>query len=172
MSAMDKVFPATILLISATVSLQFGVREKIFIFLMAGFLALASYTDIRELKIPNKLNLAFSLTMTFAGLLLDFLGSSGNFPRGLALGALSFLTFMAMHLIYPAGLGMGDVKLAFGIGFCLGWFSFAALVSGFLAALLLNGVISVILLLFSSKQVSPFAPALGAGSLIGLTYTL
>ncbi len=159
--------------------------------LAAVFLALASYTDITSYKIPNRLNLAFALTMLSVGLLLG----PENFPRALAAGAASFAIFLVLHLAHPSGLGMGDVKLAFGLGFCLGWFSLAAVGAGFFTALLINAFGALTLLLlsalsaffalfsdpapFSEKEKSPpapkalpFAPALGAGSLAGLAFIL
>ena len=50
------------------------------------------------------------------------------------LGAASFLFVAA--LAYPAGMGMGDVKLALLLGAMLGRTSRSALMVGFLAALL------------------------------------
>ncbi|HEY7019423.1 MAG TPA: prepilin peptidase [Gaiellaceae bacterium] len=83
-----------------------------------------------------------------------------------ALGASGFL--LAAALAYPAGMGMGDVKLALLLGAMLGRLVAVGLMVGMVAAL----VPSVILLArhgsAARKMGIPFAPFLALGALIAL----
>jgi leader peptidase (prepilin peptidase)/N-methyltransferase len=83
-----------------------------------------------------------------------------------ALGA-SFFLFLAV-LAYPAGMGMGDVKLALLMGAALGKLVTVALMLGMLAAL----VPGIYLLArhgqAARKMAIPFAPFLALGSIVAL----
>ena len=85
-----------------------------------------------------------------------------------ALGASGFL-FVAF-LVYPAGMGMGDVRLAFLMGAMLGRTVPVALMVGMVAAL----VPSVVLLArhgsAARKMGIPFAPFLAFGALVALFF--
>jgi leader peptidase (prepilin peptidase)/N-methyltransferase len=82
------------------------------------------------------------------------------------LGASLFL-FVAL-LVYPKGMGMGDVKLALMLGFMLGWNVGAGLMIGMLAAL----VPAVVLLARHGAQARkmkiPFGPFLAFGAIVAL----
>ena len=80
------------------------------------------------------------------------------------------LFFLVIQLAYPAGLGMGDVKLALLLGAALGWSVLAALFLGTVAA----GLVSAGLLLTrgaqARKQAIPLGPFLAAGALVVLLF--
>lgn len=69
-----------------------------------------SVIDLREHRLPN------ALTLTGAAVILAACAGCGRGPTGLlgavALGGL----YLVVHLVAPAGLGGGDVKLAVGLG--------------------------------------------------------
>ncbi len=83
-----------------------------------------------------------------------------------ALGASGFLLMLA--LVYPGGMGMGDVKLALLMGAALGRMVPVALFAGMFFAL----VPSIVLLVRhgskARKMKIPFAPFLALGSLVAL----
>ena len=67
----------------------------------------------------------------------------------------------SLLVVYPRGMGFGDVKLAGVLGLYLGWFGWGALVVGWFAAFLLGGLFSVGLLLAGRagrKSGIPFGP--------------
>ena len=76
------------------------------------------------------------------------------------------LFFLVVALVYPGGLGMGDVKLALLIGAALGWAVIAALFVGTLAA----GVFAAIMLFkegsSARKRAIPLGPFLAGGAII------
>ncbi|MBO3085548.1 prepilin peptidase [Cellulomonas fengjieae] len=89
-----------------------------------------------------------------------------------ALGAaILFAVYFVLIIVYPKGMGFGDVKLAGVLGLYLGWVGWDALVVGWFAAFLLGGVFSVGLLLTRrAKRGSgiPFGPWMLAGAAVGL----
>lgn len=88
----------------------------------------------------------------------------------LAGGAIGFGLLFLIALIYPAGMGMGDVKLAAFIGLIVGFPAiFAALLISFVA----GGVIGGGLLLSGlkgRKDLIPFAPFLVMGGMVAMLY--
>jgi leader peptidase (prepilin peptidase) / N-methyltransferase len=83
-----------------------------------------------------------------------------------ALGASLFL-FLAL-LAYPAGMGMGDVKLALLMGAALGKLVTVALMVGMLAALLPGLYLLARHGSAARKMAIPFAPFLALGSIVAL----
>jgi len=87
--------------------------------------------------------------------------------RGLAAMAVGAGVFLVIALIYPAGMGMGDVKLAGLIGLFVGYASWSYLVAAFFLAFLAGAVVGVALMVGGKagrKTAIPFGPfrALGA----------
>lgn len=86
----------------------------------------------------------------------------------LAMGGFYFL----MWLVYPAGLGYGDVRLAGLLGLALGYLGWAELVAGMYAGLALGALGGVLLAV--AKEVEgrryPFGPFMLLGALAGLLW--
>lgn len=115
--------------------------------------------------IPNVL----SATGAVAALALVLAFQSDDLTEHLiaALGAGGF--FLIAALVYPAGMGMGDVKLAFVMGLFLG----RAVVPAIFAALIAGSVVGAIVIARlgaaeGRKKGIPFGPWLALGSLVGL----
>ncbi|MBI9115355.1 prepilin peptidase [Sanguibacter sp. YZGR15] len=86
-------------------------------------------------------------------------------------GAALLLAYFLMVLAYPAGMGLGDVKLAGIIGAYLAWAGWGQFAVGAFAAFILGGAYSVGLLLArkaNRKSGVPFGPWMIAGALLGL----
>ena len=74
-------------------------------------------------------------------------------------------------LAFPAGLGMGDVKLAGPLGAYLGWLGATAFVAGLMAAWLLAAVTGLGLIAAgraSRKTQFPFGPFMIAGAFLAI----
>ena len=88
------------------------------------------------------------------------------------IGCAALLAFFgSLVLIYPAGMGLGDVKLAGVIGLVLGYLSWAALVTGAFLGFLLGAVVGVAVIATgrgSRKSAVPFGPFMIAGALLAL----
>jgi leader peptidase (prepilin peptidase) / N-methyltransferase len=82
------------------------------------------------------------------------------------LGASLFLFVAA--LAYPRGMGMGDVKLALLLGFCVGRSVPVALFTGMVAALVPSAVLFARHGSAARKMAIPFAPFLALGGVLAL----
>jgi leader peptidase (prepilin peptidase)/N-methyltransferase len=153
---------ATALLIAGCV-LAFGLSGRMVVaaFFCAVLVAISAI-DLTHRIIPNRIVLPAFLVVLAAQTLLE---PSPEWALA-ALGASGFL-FLAV-LIHPAGMGMGDVKLALLMGAMLGRTVPVALMLGMLAAL----VPAVFLLARhgskARKMGIPFGPFLALGSVIAL----
>ena len=78
--------------------------------------------------------------------------------------------FLVLALVYPAGLGMGDVKLAAFLGAWLGWDAFVGLFVGTLLGMLPALVILVSRGSAGRRTTLPYVPALAAGAVVGLFF--
>jgi leader peptidase (prepilin peptidase) / N-methyltransferase len=153
---------ATALLVAACV-LTFGLsgRAAIASFFCAVLVAVTA-TDLTHRIVPNRIVVPAAALVLFAQTALR---PSPEWALG-AFGAALFL-FVAV-LAYPAGMGMGDVKLALLLGAALGRTVPVALLSGMIFAL----VPSLFLLArhgsAARKMAIPFAPFLALGSVLAL----
>jgi leader peptidase (prepilin peptidase)/N-methyltransferase len=112
----------------------------------------AAYTDARELRLPDELTYALAATTTVAVLVLHATGVGDGALRAVLCGAGYSLALLLVALLAPTGgrraaeagsvrtstapaLGLGDIKLAVGLGVALGWTSVTAVTAAvFLAA--------------------------------------
>lgn len=88
-------------------------------------------------------------------------------------GAALFTFYLILALIYPAGMGFGDVKLAGTIGLFLAYLGWGSLIVGAFAAFLLGGLFSLALVLTRNatrKTGIPFGPWMLAGAWVGIFF--
>ena len=84
-------------------------------------------------------------------------------------GLLAF--YLAAALVHPAGMGLGDVKLAGVLGMVLAWFGWGAFAVGAFAAFLLGGGCAVTLVVLGRAGRGsgiPFGPWMLAGAFAGI----
>jgi leader peptidase (prepilin peptidase)/N-methyltransferase len=87
--------------------------------------------------------------------------------RILAGGAVLWLFYFVLRLVYPPGMGFGDVKLAGVLGMYLGYLGWGHVFAGTFAAFLLGGLWSIALLAArrgTLKSAIPFGPFMLAGA--------
>jgi leader peptidase (prepilin peptidase)/N-methyltransferase len=130
--------------------------------LFCAVLVAVSAIDLEHRIIPNRIVLPATVVVLVANTTRDL---SPEWTIA-ALGASGFL--LAAALAYPAGMGMGDVKLALLMGAALGKTVPVALMGGMLAAMIPG------LFLFARhgskarKMGIPFGPFLAIGSVVAL----
>lgn len=136
------------------------------------FLSIMIVIDLRELRIPDKLTAPGALAaapLLAVSLLSDW--SDISLLRAL-LGALAMGGFyLVLFLIYPPGMGFGDVKLAPIIGAQLAFFGWIPLIRGVIAAYFIAGPVAILLLVFGRakrKTGFPFGPFMAAGAIAAL----
>ena len=142
-----------------------------FLYLAAVSVALA-LIDLDVHKLPNAIVLPAyavgAVLLTSASVL------SGEYSvllrAGIAMAAL-FLAYFLMAFVYPAGMGLGDVKLAGVLGLYLGWVGWGAVIIGALGAFILGGVYAFVLILgrrANRKSGIPFGPWMLVGAWLGI----
>ena len=127
----------------AAVMARFGLNPQTpaFCYLAAAGVPLA-FADVREHRLPNALTLpSYPASLLLLGVAAPFVpGGTGRFVHALIGMAVAVVLFLLLLLASPAGLGMGDVKLAGPLGAYLGWLGATAFAAGLMAAWLLAAV--------------------------------
>ena len=98
-------------------------------------------------------------------------GDWPRFARACAAAAVLFAVHLVLALLAPAGLGMGDVKLAAVLGLALGWVSWRAVVLGGAAGFVVQAVVALVLLAAGRVRRGgelPFGPSMLVGAVIAL----
>lgn len=132
-------------------------------------------TDLREHRLPNR----WTLRLAVGGFLAMTGGSAvagrWDLVASTVLGGLGYATAMLLlHVLSRGGLGMGDVKLAVGLGTYAGMGGSAAIVAAALLAVLLGGLAAVVLVVLrraTRRTALPFGPAMVAGAVVVLGLT-
>jgi leader peptidase (prepilin peptidase)/N-methyltransferase len=141
-------------------ALGFTAHAAIAAFLLAVMAVLAAI-DVERRVLPNRIVLPAVAVVLAAQLAL--------FPEHAAawiLGAfLAALVVLAAHVAYPAGMGMGDVKVALLLGAALGAAVAVALVAAVVAAALAG---AFMLARHGPKSTLPFGPFLAVGAAVAV----
>lgn len=145
--------------------------------------------DVRHHLLPNRIvfpSYAVAGTLLLAAALVHVVGGSGALqgtPDGgaellgvpalriLAGGAVLWVFYFVLRLVYPPGMGFGDVKLAGVLGMYLGYLGWAHVFAGTFAAFLLGGLWSLALLAArrgTLKSAIPFGPFMLAGAVAAM----
>ncbi|TFC91456.1 A24 family peptidase [Cryobacterium sp. TMT4-31] len=151
--------------------LAFGLTLIAFLYLAAVSVALAMI-DLDTHTLPNRIVLPAyivgSALLTSAAILSD---QSQRLIPAAAGCVVLFSLYLLMALLYPGGMGLGDVKLAGVLGLYLGWLGWDALAVGAFGAFLLGGLFSLVLILTRKANRDsgiPFGPWMLAGAWLGI----
>jgi leader peptidase (prepilin peptidase) / N-methyltransferase len=157
--------------VAAAMWLRFGASPELpaFCYLAVAGVPLA-FIDARYRRLPDLLTLpSYPVSIAALGVGAIFTSSGGrHFSYGLIGMAAVWLFFVLQVLIYPAGMGWGDVKLSGLIGLYLGWFGAGAVLAGLLGGYLLAAVTGIGLIVTgraTRKSHLPFGPFMLAGAL-------
>ncbi|TFD71891.1 A24 family peptidase [Cryobacterium sp. Hb1] len=144
-----------------------------FLYLAAISVALAMI-DLDTHTLPNKILLpaypVAAVLLTAAALLA---GEPGRVLTALIGAAALFGLYLALALISPGGMGLGDVKLAGLLGLYLGYLGWGPLIVGAFGAFLLGGVFGLVLLATrKAKRRSgiPFGPWMLLAAWLGVFF--
>jgi leader peptidase (prepilin peptidase)/N-methyltransferase len=125
----------------------------------------AALIDLEHRIIPNKLTALGAVLALLIGLALDPAGEPERLIAGAAAGGFLLLAALA----YPAGMGMGDVKLAAVLGLLLG----RAVAPALLVALLCGVLVGAAIIAHKGaregrRTAVPFGPFLALGALVAV----
>lgn len=158
-------------LVSTTAAV--AVTLTAFLYLAAVTVALAMI-DLDTHSLPNRIVLpAYPVAAILLTVTAFLAGDPGRLLASLIGAAVLFGFYLLMALAYPAGMGLGDVKLAGVLGLYLGWLGWAPLIVGAFSAFLLGGLFALVLLITrraNRKSGIPFGPWMLAGAWLGIFY--
>jgi leader peptidase (prepilin peptidase)/N-methyltransferase len=131
-----------------------------------------AFIDVAVHRLPDPLTAAaFAGTLALLGVAALVGHQPGHLGRA-AIGAVALACFyLALAVIRPGALGLGDAKLAASAGAVLGWISWQALLSGTFAAFALAGVYGgTLLALHRATRTSrlPLGPFIILGTLAAI----
>ena len=146
---------------------QLGLSVHAFAFaLLVAALLIVSFIDLAHMIIPD----AVTLPGIGVGIAISLLPSSIGFANAVAGACLGGGIFLLITLLYPAGMGGGDVKLIAMIGAFVGW-------QAVLAAIILGafcgaacGLSLILLGLKGRRDPVPFGPFLAAGGIAAMLW--
>jgi leader peptidase (prepilin peptidase)/N-methyltransferase len=130
----------------------------------AAMLIAVANIDLEHHIVPNRILAPLAVWAVVASAIVQ----PGKLPELLIAGASAFTLLLVAALIHPAGMGMGDVKLAGVMGLYLG----LSIAPGLLIAFLAGSVVGIGIMLRHGaegrKRGVPFAPFLALGGLVAL----
>ena len=149
----------------AVVALVNGVDERLALSLpFVAMLMAVSAIDLDHRIIPNRILAPAAVYAVAAAAVV----APGELPELLAAGGGAFAFMLATALLYPAGMGMGDVKLAGVMGLYLG----VSVIPALLVAFVAGAVVGVAMLVrdgaAARKKGVPFGPFMALGGIVGL----
>jgi leader peptidase (prepilin peptidase)/N-methyltransferase len=144
-------------------------------YLWVGALGVAmAYVDLREHRLPDPLTAA---ALVGGGSLLAVAaaatGAWGAYGRAWLAAMAMFAAFLALALLRPADLGLGDVKLAGVLGLVLGWQGWGFVLVGAFLGFLFGGLTGVGLMLVrraGRRSSIPFGPFMLLGALVAVAW--
>jgi len=138
--------------------------DTLLIVFVIAVLAVLSWRDLRARVIPNRIVLPAWTIVLVSQVVLH----PGHWDEWLIASGVAAAVFFVPALVYPEGLGMGDVKLVGLIGAALGY----AVLNGLLVGTALAGLFAAALLLrygSGARRVTfPYGPFLAAGAVVVL----
>jgi leader peptidase (prepilin peptidase) / N-methyltransferase len=130
---------------------------------IASLIALAGI-DLDHRLLPNKI----VYPMAAYGLGISLVVATGDFPEHVIAGVGAFAFLLIAVLAYPAGMGMGDVKLGGTMGLYLGVAVIPALLAAFLTGTLFGLAVIAREGAAARKKAVPFGVFLAIGGLVGV----
>jgi leader peptidase (prepilin peptidase) / N-methyltransferase len=128
--------------------------------------------DVVEHRLPNSVLLPALGATSVLLILASALGGDWIRVAWAAAGlAAMFGLYLAIALLVPAAMGMGDVKLAALIGLTLGWFGWEVWTAGLLAGFVIGGLWASVALVTGRSGLRgsvPFGPSMLAGAILAL----
>ena len=151
----------------ALVALARGPQIELLVDLpFAAILIAVAGIDLDHRIIPNKIVVPAAVW----GLIGTILFRPDNIDDSLIAGGIAFVALFAAALAYPAGMGMGDVKLAGVMGLYLG----SSVAPAMLAAFLVGSIVGIAIIAREGRDARkkgvPFGPFLALGGLVGILW--
>jgi leader peptidase (prepilin peptidase)/N-methyltransferase len=122
------------------------------------WMAALSHYDVRQRLLPNRLTIPGFAAITLAAV------DAGHGRTALAGAAVLATVYLLVHLLAPAAMGAGDVKLALGMGALTGCFGADVWLLAAIGAPLLTVVIGTAARIIWSARTVPHGPSMCVAS--------
>ncbi|MFI2257933.1 prepilin peptidase [Streptomyces tubercidicus] len=160
-------------LVCAALAAATGPRPELVAWLvMTPVAVLLAAVDQRVRRLPDVLTLPLAAAgAVLLGLVGRLTGETAAWRRALLGGLLLGAFYLVLYLANPRGIGLGDVKLAVGLGIALGWYGWRTLVTGGAAGVLIGALYGAGLLLIrrgARDTAMPLGPFMIIGAFCGL----
>ncbi|WP_405792816.1 prepilin peptidase [Streptomyces sp. NBC_00029] len=159
--------------VCALLAAAVGARPELVAYVgLAPLLVLLALVDRTVHRLPDVLTLPLAAAVAaLLGAAALAPGSAGSWRLALLGGGALGAAYLLLHLINPAGMGFGDVKLALSLGVALGWYGWGVWSAGALLGLLYGALYGLHLVLRGPEmrhQGYAFGPFMAAGALTGV----
>jgi leader peptidase (prepilin peptidase)/N-methyltransferase len=169
-------YPAVELLTAAVfvvLALRIGLDAALPAFLYLGAVGVAlALIDVDVKRLPNAIVLpSYVVAVVLLGVAAFAHGEWSNLVRALLGMAALFAFYFLLVLVYPSGMGFGDVKLAGVLGLYLGYLGWAEVIAGGFLGFLFGGIVGGGLMMLRKagrKSQIPFGPFMLAGALVAI----
>ncbi|MEX5258791.1 A24 family peptidase [Kocuria sp. CPCC 205263] len=143
-------------------------------FFFVAFAVVLTVIDLRHHLLPNAVVLpALGVGFVLLGVAATGENAWGALLRAVLGAPVLFVLYLALALISPAGLGMGDVKLAAVLGLFLGYQGWVALLVGALLASIFGAIVGLVMLTSRRgglRSDIPFGPSMLTGALVAVVW--
>ncbi|MFJ3515460.1 prepilin peptidase [Streptomyces sp. NPDC090131] len=159
--------------VCALLAAAVGARPELVAYVgLAPLLVLLALVDRTVHRLPDVLTLPLAAAVAaLLGAAALAPGSAGSWRLALLGGGALGAAYLLLHLINPAGMGFGDVKLALSLGVALGWYGWGVWSAGAFLGLLYGALYGLRLVLRGPEmrnQAYAFGPFMAAGALTGV----
>jgi len=156
-------------------TLRIGFEPELVAFLYLGAIGVAlALIDLDVKRLPNVIVLPSYVVAVALLTIAAVVSDDWDHLLRAAIGMVALYGFyFLLALIYPAGMGFGDVKLAGLLGLYLGWLGWSELVSGGFLGFLFGGVVGGALMAVrraGRKSQIPFGPFMLVGALVAILF--
>jgi leader peptidase (prepilin peptidase)/N-methyltransferase len=154
-------------------AVRVGARPELMVWLLLVPAAvLMARVDLAVFRLPDVLTLpAGAGVALLLGVCALLPGAAGSWRRALLGGAALLTLYFLLHVVNPAGMGFGDVKLAPTVGLVLGWYGWGAVFAGTFAGFVLGAGVALGLMAvrrIDRRTAIPFGPFMLLGALGGV----
>ena len=156
-------------LLFGALAVRFGLSMEILPYLVLfAALVVISVIDLEHYRIPDRITFpAFGTMLVLVVVASVVRNNPVEIAVALAGAFLYFFLLFVPHLISPAGMGFGDVKLALAMGLGLGWINPVLVFGALLLSSLLGVVAGMVLRIVRKERAAfPFGPALAVGTVL------
>lgn len=138
---------------------------------LAPVLVLVAVVDLRTMLIPTRV--VWPSTLVAGALMFVASAAYGATSSlvGAAVGAATYFVILAVvWFVYPAGMGLGDVRLAVLLGLYLGWFHFALPLFALTFACIIGVAVGLVARHRGEGNAFPFGPGMALGALCAVWF--